>query len=303
MDAVDPAGAQAEPVATLTIVMTVGAVALLALVIVMLGLAAFGSPRWKRRIGSERTVLLLGVGLPVILLSALLIWGLRLTSVLLWPPPADPVRIRVTAKQWWWQVAYLDGARPITANEIVIPAGRPAELDLRSSDVIHSFWVPRLAGKIDMIPGHSNRLVVHATQPGVYLGQCAEYCGGPHALMRMRIIALPPQDYEAWHARQAAPARAPQSELARRGQALFVANACMACHAIRGTPAAGRTGPDLTHIGSRDTIAAGIMPRNVGSIAAWITEAQHLKPQNKMPSFRMNSDDLLALATYLAELE
>jgi cytochrome c oxidase subunit 2 len=298
-----PAGLQAEPVATLTTAMTAGAGLLLGLVLIVLVLALFGRPRWRERIGRERTVIILGIGLPVLVLSALLIWGLSLTASLVWPKPTDPLRIRVTGKQWWWDVAYLGGARPRTANEIVIPTGRMAELELESSDVIHSFWVPRLSGKVDMIPGHSNRIYLQARQPGTYLGQCAEYCGGPHALMKFRVIALPPDQYAAWEARQATPALPPRTAAAVRGQSLFLGSACMVCHAVRGTPAAGKVGPDLTHVGSRSTIGAALMPNNVGTLAAWIADTQHIKPGNRMPAFTMPPQDLIALATYLDELE
>jgi cytochrome c oxidase subunit II len=297
------AGIEAEPVATLTLVMLIGAALLFALVAAALCFALFGGPRWKSRLGSERAVIALGIALPILVLSALLIWGLTLTARLVWPQPEDPLRIRVTGKQWWWDVAYLGGAQPTTANEIVIPTGRMAEIELQSSDVIHSFWVPRLAGKIDMIPGKSNRLYLQAERPGIYLGHCAEYCGGPHALMKFRVIALPPDRYANWERQQAAPALAPRSAAAARGRDLFLGSSCAVCHAIRGTSAGGKLGPDLTHVGSRTTIASGMMPNNVGSLAAWIADTQHIKPGNRMPQFRVPPEDLIAVATYLSELK
>ncbi len=296
----DPAGTLAEPVATLTLVMTIGALLLLALVVGALALALFGPPRWRARIGSERTVIALGIALPIVVLTALLVWGLTLTAKLVWPQPDNPLRIRVTGKQWWWDVAYQSGAQPITANEIVIPTGRVAEIELHSTDVIHSFWVPRLAGKIDMIPGKSNRLYLQADEPGVYHGHCAEYCGGPHALMGFTVVAHPPAQFARLMEARIDRAGAPAAPVAGRGAELFQSAGCAACHRIAGTQANGLAGPDLTHVGSRRMLGAGILQNNRGTMMGWIGNSQAIKPSNRMPPYTiLSAEELTALATYL----
>jgi cytochrome c oxidase subunit 2 len=215
----------------------------------------------------------------------------------------DALHIEVTGEQWWWRVHYLDGSRRVdfaTANEIRIPAGKPVDLTLRSADVIHSFWVPTLAGKLDMIPGKANRLRIAADLPGTYRGQCAEYCGGPHGFMAFLVVAQPEAEYAAWAEAQRAPARPIQGT--EQGRAIFEAD-CTACHAIRGTSAVGTRGPDLTHIGSRLTLGAARLPLDAGTLATWIASNQHLKPGNLMPQFTHYSrDELRALVGYLESL-
>jgi cytochrome c oxidase subunit 2 len=247
-----------------------------------------------------------GVILPVVVLSPLLIY-----SFLLAREPAtiagDALRIEVIGNQWWWEVRYFSpGADEpvIAANELRLPVGRPVEITLRARDVIHSFWIPNLAGKTDMIPGRVNRMVIEAETPGVFRGQCAEYCGGPHALMAFYAVAMPPPAFEEWLEREARPAKVPQEELLARGHALFMESGCGTCHTIRGTPARGQLGPDLTHVGGRVSLGAGILPNNVGSIAGWIADTQHLKPDNLMPSFDIFAgSELRALAAYLESLQ
>jgi cytochrome c oxidase subunit 2 len=180
---------------------------------------------------------------------------------------------------------------------------RPVALDLKSADVIHSFWVPALAGKLDMIPGKTNRLRILAQRAGEFRGQCAEYCGGPHAFMAFHVVAEDPQRFAAWAARQREPAQPLGGALAARGAELFAAS-CAACHTVRGAAAAGTRGPDLTHVGSRRTIAAGALPNNAGTLAAWIAASQKIKPGNLMPSFReFRGEELRALASYLEGLD
>ena len=192
-----------------------------------------------------------------------------------------------------------------TANELRIPAGRTVVFTLQSADVIHSFWVPNLGGKVDMIPGRTTHLRAAApTEPGVFRGQCAEYCGGPHALMALEVVALPPAEFEAWLDGQARPAVEPASPAAHRGGELFLAAGCGACHTVRGTPATGRSGPDLTHLGSRRSVGVDTRPMTQANIARFIRDGQHVKPGNLMPPFRIfAADDLDAVATYLAGLK
>jgi cytochrome c oxidase subunit 2 len=175
---------------------------------------------------------------------------------------------------------------------------------LKTQDVIHSFWVPSLAGKLDMIPGHVNAYRFAATRPGVYRGQCAEYCGAQHALMAFYVVAMAREEFETWYADQVAPAPEPILPLLAKGKALFLENGCGACHTVRGTLADGKLGPDLTHVGSRLSLAAGTFPNNRGTLAGWIASAQHLKPDNLMPSFgNLQGEELRAIAAYMDSLK
>ena len=300
-----PHGPVAESIAALSWAMFLGGGVILVGVMVLAIVAAV-RPRSVRWMGSERAVIALGIVFPVVVLSALLVGGLLLSRSL-GASTAGALRIEVTGERWWWRVLYPDRGGTgtfVTANEIRIPAGRPVELVVRAADVIHSFWVPSLAGKIDMIPGHVNRIVFSASRPGVYRGQCAEYCGAQHALMAFYVVAEEPREFDAWLARQKEPAREPATPLLDRGRALFVSNGCGSCHAIRGTAAAGTLGPDLTHVGGRVSIGAGTFPNNIGTLAGWISSAQHLKPDNLMPSFgNLRGEELRALAAYLASLK
>jgi cytochrome c oxidase subunit 2 len=195
------------------------------------------------------------------------------------------------------------GLSPATsANELRLPVGEPVELLLRAEDVIHSFWVPNLAGKTDMIPGRVNRMVIQADRPGLWRGQCAEYCGTQHALMAFDVIAVPRAEFDAWLASLARPASEPETPFLREGRELFVALGCGACHAVRDLTG-GRLGPDLTQVGARRSIGAGTLPGGVGNIAAWIASAQHLKPGNRMPSYdQLEGPQLRALAAWLESL-
>ena len=221
--------------------------------------------------------------------------------------PSRPPRlaVEVTGSLYWWEMAYRrsDGPSVRSANELGLPAGEPVELLLRSNDVIHSFWVPNLGGKTDMIPGRVNRAVLQAEAPGVYRGQCAEYCGAQHSLMAFDVVVLPRTEFDAWLSCLAEPAREPPAEDLRRGRDLFLSRGCGACHSMRGL-SESRLGPDLTQVGARRSIGAGTLPGGVGNIAAWIASAQHLKPGNPMPSFdRLEGPELRALAGYLESLK
>ncbi|MDB5625059.1 MAG: coxB [Tardiphaga sp.] len=214
----------------------------------------------------------------------------------------------VRGQQWWWELNYLDpdASRGFkTANEIHIPVGRNVKLQLESSDVIHSFWVPSLAGKLDLIPGRTNELTIRAERAGVYRGQCAEFCGLQHTHMSVFVIADEPAAFEAWREAQRRPAAASADADADAvaGQAVFLAKPCAACHTIRGTSATGTTGPDLTHLADRQTIAAGAFDTTRGSVAAWIADPQTLKPGNNMPMVPMSSDELRQLSAYMMSLK
>lgn len=220
-------------------------------------------------------------------------------------PYGEAVRIRVTGQQFWWQVEYDDdipSRQVVTANELVVPVGRPIQLYLRSRDVIHSFWLPALAGKKDLIPGITNTLRFSVTRAGRYEGQCAEFCGYQHANMRTYLTAVSPQEFEDWKARQRQPAAAPSTTEQQRGRDVFERSSCVLCHAIQGTRASASVGPDLTHFASRPRIAASSLPNSAGFLAAWITEPQKLKPGTNMPPTRLPPADLEALVAYLGSL-
>ena len=258
----------------------------------------------RRRQHTERTasMLIVGGGLvaPTIILTGLLVAGLALLPPLLASPPGA-LKIRVSGEQSWWRVRYQlpDGEQVELANEIRIPVGQPVEIALESPDVIHAFWVPSLAGKIDMIPGRVNRLVLEPTRTGVFQGVCAEYCGTAHALMAFDAVVLEREDFRRWLGDQRRNALIRES----RGLDLFLANGCGACHAIRGTPADGVLGPDLTHVASRHRLAAGILTNDGDALARFITNTNELKPGVHMPSFGMlPREDVRAIAAYLEAL-
>jgi len=217
----------------------------------------------------------------------------------------------VTGEQWWWRVAYTtpagaQGKETVvrSANEIRLPAGQRVELVLDSPDVIHSFWIPPLGGKMDMIPGRTTRLVLEPTRAGSYRGACAEFCGPSHALMAFSVEVMEPAAFERWLAAEAAPAAAPEEVAAQRGQRLFLDVGCGACHAVRGTEAAGEIGPDLTHLASRATLAAGTLPMTRDALERWISDPQAVKPGALMPAFGVLGESRVAdIAAYLASLE
>ncbi len=216
--------------------------------------------------------------------------------------------IIVTGHQWWFDVDYRFADHPDqsvkTATEIHMPVGRPMTLELQTTDVIHSFWVPKLHGKVDLIPGQKNYIRIEADRPGVFLGECAEYCGEQHAHMRLMVIAQPPQEYEAWLAQQRGDGAEPSDELTRHGRDVFLAAACPLCHTVRGTLALGRVGPELTHIGSRRTIAGGELANTTANLGGWVTSAQNLKPGAQMPDLtQLQGADLRALVAYLQSLK
>jgi cytochrome c oxidase subunit 2 len=219
---------------------------------------------------------------------------------------SDDLTIKVRGLQWWWGIEYF-GSTPEqrfeTANEIHIPVGRKIRLQLEGLDVIHSFWVPSLAGKQDLVPGRPNELTIRAERAGVYRGQCAEFCGLQHAHMAFFVIAEEQGAFDEWARLQRQGAVAAADPEASAGQQAFMSKQCAACHTIRGTAANGTTGPDLTHVGSRKTIAAGLLETTRGSLAAWIADPQTLKPGNNMPMVPLNPEELRAISAYLAALK
>jgi cytochrome c oxidase subunit 2 len=305
--AFSPRGPDAAAIADLGGILVVGATAVFAIVVAALWLAMRGSPSIRRGLSADRFVAMAGIGFPVVILSVLLAYGLwTMRGIVARADASSAVRVEVVGEQWWWRVTYRapDGRGIESANEIRVPIGREVLFTLTSTDVIHSFWVPNLGGKMDMIPGRATTLRLRADHPGLYRGQCAEYCGGPHALMALEVVALPEAEFDTWLANEANDGVVPKTDVERRGRDLFIAGGCGACHAVRGTPAASAVGPDLTHVGSRRFIAAATLPATQENIARFIVDGQHLKPGNTMPPFRFFApDELDALASYLAGLK
>jgi cytochrome c oxidase subunit 2 len=218
----------------------------------------------------------------------------------------DALSVRITAKQWWWQVDYLDPdptKQFTTANELRLPRDRTVKVELRAGDVIHSFWVPNLSGKEDLVPGHANAILLTPRVAGRFRGQCAEFCGLQHAHMALDVQVDTPVAFERWKQRQLQPARVPTSPDARLGAAVFASTACASCHAIRGTDAGSHVGPDLTHLASRRTLAAGALPMDRGSLAAWIADPQHFKPGANMPAVPLSPSQSAGVVEYLMELQ
>jgi cytochrome c oxidase subunit 2 len=252
----------------------------------VIGLALYGVFGAPNRIVPKRWLVGGGVAFPVVVLTALFIYAWIVGDALHAHGSTDALRIHVTGKQWWWEVRYekYDGQHFAVANELHIPVNRPVDILLTTDDVIHSFWVPSLAGKVDMIPGRVNHLQIRTRETGVYRGQCAEYCGAQHALMAFHVVAESADDFEAWLSQQAQPATLPTDPVTSRGRELFFRGGCAGCHAIRGTEASGKLGPDLTHVGSRRSLAAGSLANHIGTMAGWIAGPQDLKAGSLMPN-------------------
>lgn len=308
----DPQGPMSSHVTTLAWVLMALMLLIFVLVCGALWVALRGSPALRARLGGERVVRWFGLIIPAGILFVLLAWGTTLVAGLD-TVRGDEARMRVSGNLYWWRVGYLDAdGREVLAdaNELHIPVGRPVVVDMVSEDVIHSFWVPRLGGKMDMIPGRVNRLRLQADRAGVYGGQCAEFCGGAHSLMGFVVVAHEPADWQRWLEERLALATATgdarvstATAEARRGEQLFAEIGCAACHRIAGTAARGTSGPDLTHVGSRRSLGAGILPNNRGTLIGWIGDSQSIKPNNRMPSYRsLRADELHALAGYMESL-
>jgi cytochrome c oxidase subunit II len=214
--------------------------------------------------------------------------------------------IEVRGEQWWWEVEYADddpSRRVTTANEIHIPVGEPVLLSLRSVDVIHSFWVPNLHGKRDLIPGYTRSLWIEVDEPGVYRGQCAEFCGHQHAHMAFAVVAEPRAEFERWYEAQLGTALPPAQGLASSGLDVFLGKSCPLCHTIRGTDASGRVGPELTHVASRVRIAAETLPNDDDALRAWILDPHAFKPGVRMPQNPLTTDEADAIVAYLRGLK
>ena len=262
-------------------------------------------PARERRVGN---IIKGAVALTVVIMFVLMIVSFRTgRAIAAMPAAQDPIHIKVTGQQWWWQIEYIDEHQPsnnvTSANEIHIPIGRPVRVDLESHDVIHSFWVPNLHGKRDLIPNYPTTIFFEADKPGVYWGQCAEFCGFEHAKMRFMVKAESPDEFNAWYAAAQQPSGSPANDSEARGQQIFLTSVCTQCHTISGTPASGRVGPNLTHVASKPFIASGSLVNNRENLTNWISDPQAIKPGIRMPMNTYSQEDLNALADYIQSLK
>jgi cytochrome c oxidase subunit 2 len=309
----DPKGPEARELANLFWIFTTVLTIVWVLVMIALGLAMRrrrGEAADPLRVDPARERRMMVTISVAVALTAVTVIGLTFVSYSsqrrLFGPKEDALTIRVTGRQWWWDIRYED-KEPYrtftTANEIRIPVGQPITVKLNAADVIHSFWVPSLMGKMDLIPGRENELQFVADKPGIYRGQCAEFCGLQHAHMGMLVVVQTKEEFERWREAQIRPAQSPTDPERQKGQEVFLSKPCVMCHSVRGTPAGGRVGPDLTHLASRLTIAAGTLPRSRGTLAAWIVDPHSIKPGVNMPLTKLDPEELHPLVSYLEGLE
>lgn len=320
---IDPAAnSGAELIDQLGTVLYIGGTAIFVVVMILAIYAVFGR---GRAINAQRWIIGGGLIFPAVTLTVLLVYSLAVgngltaigTSNALQlflecfgvgstsaarPASDGTLRIHVVGKQWWWEVRYDDDI--VLANEIRVPTNRPVELILSTTDVIHSFWAPSLAGKVDMIPGRTTRLRLQTSEEGTFRALCAEYCGGEHALMALFVVTQDPVAFDTWLTRQQQPIFAPSDPFLQIGYDAFFKGECHTCHTIRGTSADGTDGPDLTHVGSRKSLAAGVLNNHIGTMAGWIAGPQEVKPGNKMPETPVfTGTELRALSAWLGSLQ
>ncbi len=315
--ALDPASTQALAISILWWVFFWTGLFVFAAVLVALVVACVRGRRRARREGSaaeavpersleqrrERAVLAATV------LSVVILIGLLVASIVggryIYGNPSPPLPVKVIAHQWWWEIQY-PGPRSsdlvVTANELHLPAGRTAELELQAADVIHSLWIPNLQGKRDLIPGHTTRLSILPERVGRYDGHCAEFCGLEHARMELPVFVESPERFSAWLTAQRRPAPAPSTPEAERGARIFTKGPCAMCHTVTGTDAAASVGPDLTHVASRAWLAAGALPNSPRNLRAWLSDPQRLKPGSQMPPTGLSESELDDVVHYLGSL-
>jgi cytochrome c oxidase subunit 2 len=310
---IDPAGPQAERIYSLWVFHLIVAIIVFVAVIaaaffaVRRGARGKTSPPVDDATGRKLTrAIAAAVAVTTLILIVSFAHNLVTGRALASLPAKNALTIEITGLQWWWNVEYVDtvpSRRVVTANEIHIPVGVPVQIFAKSHDVIHSFWVPSLHGKKDLIPGHTTATWFQADTAGVYRGQCAEFCGYQHAKMALWVVAEPREAYERWYAGQLATPPSPTDSLAIAGQQVFMSRTCAMCHTIAGTLAASHVGPDLTHIASRRSIAAGTLPNTPANLAAWIRDPQAIKPGSRMPITSLSGAELNALVAYLGTLK
>jgi cytochrome c oxidase subunit II len=311
-----PGGVQAEIVYHLWLILLATCTLVFVGIMAALAMALRRAPRARRdtppaiellerREPTVTRVVQVGVAVAAVLLIALLGASVYTSRALARLPLTDALHIDLTAHQWWWEARY-DDTQPshvfVTANELHVPVGRPVLVTLRASDVIHSFWVPSLVGKKDLIPGREATVAFRADRAGVYRGQCAEFCGYQHAKMALFVIADEPAAWQRWAEGQRAPAAVPRTAEEARGRQVFETGTCAMCHAVVGTRAGGRQAPDLTHVASRLTLAAGAIPNDVAARSAWIVDPQAIKPGANMPATNLSPQDMAAITAFLGSL-
>jgi cytochrome c oxidase subunit 2 len=313
--ALDPHGPDAAQLANLTWVMLA-----LGTIMWLLVIGFMFAALWRKQRGTSETApdgkagdegrrwpIWGGILMPAVILTIVFGYNIYTLGAIEKPHKDSTVKIEIVGRRWWWEVKYPDQGI-VTANEIHIPVGVPVDIQLQSADVIHSFWVPELHGKMDLVPTRINNITLQADQPGVYRGQCAEFCGVQHAKMGLLVIAESSDDFNKWVQNQQQPMAAPTDRAAQQGQQVFMSTGCVFCHTVRGLDdkeidrSSVDLGPDLTHIASRQTIAAASLENNPGNLSSWITNAQHFKPGSLMPNVPLSSDDLQSLLAYLQSL-
>lgn len=307
----ETAGPEASRLASLAwLLIAVGTAAFLVV------MALLGAGLWRRRgmpnddapppeVNDRRWVLVGGGLIPAVVLAVVffITLGAHRASASRLPTngATAPLLIEVIGHQWWWEVHY-PSLGIVSADEIHIPTGRPVHVALRSGDVIHSFWIPNIAGKTDVIPGVHNEATIQADSAGRWRGECAEYCGVQHAHMALSVVAHNAGDFQQWVQREQAAAPSPTDSGSVTGERVFLTAGCAFCHTIRGTQAGGMTAPDLTHLASRLTLAGGMLPNTRGNLGGWIENPQHLKPGTRMPAVPLDGSSLQALLAYLESL-
>jgi cytochrome c oxidase subunit II len=310
LDYLHSAGNRADSVVALTWGVLLVSVAVIVVVSLLVAVAIWRKPRaaagpeLSAASGGMRWIWI-GVSMSTLVLLFSVVWTMAVLAQVTRPVAKPALTIEVTARQWWWQVRYLNDEPAqvfTTANEIHIPAGAPVKFVLIGGDVIHSFWVPALGGKTDLIPGVTNETWLEAHAPGIYRGQCTEYCGIEHAKMSLLVIAETPRDFAAWRARERQSPTPPASAEQSAGLAHFTTQ-CGACHAVRGTDAGGGLGPDLSHLMLRKTLAAGVLPNDAAHLAQWITDPQGIKPGNLMQKPELAPNELRDIVAYLGTLQ
>jgi cytochrome c oxidase subunit 2 len=306
--ALDPGGTDAHDIATLWWIMFVGSVVVFAVIVVLIAVVLLrrrgprDSPELRPSGRMTWIPVVGGIVVPTVVLAGL--FALTLGTLSSTSPAASgatSLTVEVTGRQWFWDVTY-PSVHVRTANEIHVPVGVSVRVEVSSSDVIHSFWVPELDRKIDVIPGRTNSITLKAVHRGTYRGQCAEFCGLQHANMSFLVVAEPRAEFDSWLATQSKPARPPPNAMLERGQQVFLGSGCVYCHTIAGTNASGKVGPDLTHLASRGFVGAGVVPNSPGNLAGWILDPQHMKPGNRMPGTDLTGPELQDLLDYLESL-
>jgi cytochrome c oxidase subunit 2 len=308
--ALDPAGTQAATIAELSWILTGVAAVVWTLVVVTLGGALFhrrpaAAGTLHAREAATHSLIGIAMAATVGVLFGLVALAYAQGRALSSLDIENAVVVQVVGHQFWWEIRYNDpdpSREVATANELHVPVGLPVVLNLSSNDVIHSFWVPSLHGKMDLIPGHETHLAIRADRPGRFMGRCAEFCGFQHAQMAIEVVAEPPEAFFAWLEAQRAAAPAPPDAQAAAGLRVLETRSCALCHTVRGTQANGTVGPDLTHLATRARIAAGTLPNASEHLARWIVDPQGVKPGNQMPPTELTPADLDALVRYLGGL-